>query len=506
MTTVMEPPTEPRASRATVRVADRAAAAQQVARTGPTATTRQTQAVPTLTGQAHRRSPGTGWNATPGRPRSAWRDPVVWAAATTLITIGLWALTGGISTLAAGGIDTALGVSRLSGLVAALASLYGLVLTARPRWLEQAAGLDAMVSWHRVTGMTAAIGMAVHVVASAIAYGGGPAGAWTGLAGLVTGTDWFVAALVAAVLFAIVSLTSWRRVRSRMSYETWHMVHLAGYLAVALAFPHALFSGSTLNGSALAGLWWIGLYAATAGIILVSRVGGIIRPALRGRTVISRIIPEAPGVGSLVITGPGVDRLNAQPGQFVCLRILTRDLWWQAHPYSLSAACRPGALRLTVKALGDASTQTLAVRPGTRVLLEGPYGVLTIDQAQGRRVLLIGAGVGLAPMRCLLEATNPTQSPLVLARAHSPVDLPLAAELDVLARERGGALIPVTGPRTSFPGNNPFSAQALAANIPDLRSRAVFVCGPAALQSRIRAELRRAGVPREQIHSERFAW
>ena len=446
--------------------------------------------------------------ARPSAParRRTWRDPLPWVVTIGTVTIGLWALTGGAASLVGGGIDTMLGISRLSGLVAALAALLGLVLTARPRWLERSVGLDGMVAWHRITGMTAAFAMVVHVAASSVAAGGGPARAWTGLVNLVTGTDWFMAALVAALLFAIVSLTSWRRIRSRMSYETWHMVHLAGYLAVALAFPHALFSGTTLNGSAVAAWWWIGLYAATAVIILVSRVGGILRPVVRGRTTITQVIPEAPGVGSLIITGRGVDRLHAKPGQFVCLRILTRDLWWQAHPYSLSAAPQPGALRLTVKALGDASLQTLAVRPGTRVLVEGPYGAMTIDRAQGRRVLLVGAGVGLAPMRALLEATTPTHVPLVLARAHSPEDLPLAHELDALARARGGALIPVTGPRTSFPTGNPFTADALAANIPDLRSRAVFVCGPAALQARVRQELERAGVPREHIHSERFAW
>ena len=420
--------------------------------------------------------------------------------------MGLWALAGGFTALFAGGIDSALAISQLSGLLAALASLGGLILTARPSWLERGAGLDRMISWHRITGMTAAFGMLVHVVASLYAAGGGLTRMWTGLVDLVTTTEWFVAALVAAVLFAVVSLTSWRRIRTRMSYETWHMVHLAGYLAVALAFPHALFSGTVLGSSDIARWWWIALYAATTGIILWSRVGGIVRPALRPRTTISRIIPEAPGVASLVITGRGVDRLGARPGQFVGLRIMTRDLWWQAHPYSLSAAPRPGALRLTIKALGDASTRTLSVAPGTRVLLEGPYGGMTMDQAGGRRVLLIGAGVGLAPMRALLEDATAANAPLVLARAHSPADLPLATEFDQMSRARGGAMIPVTGPRTTFPGGNPFTAEALAANIPDLRSRAAFVCGPKELQDRVCRELERAGVPRDQIHSERFGW
>lgn len=448
--------------------------------------------------------------ARPTRARRTLRqlatDPLTWATAISVFTLGLWIATGGLSELVAGGTSTALAISRVSGLAAALAALFGLVLTARPRWLERSAGLDRMIGWHRITGMTAAFGMAVHVLSSLVAAAGGFSGLWSALVDLASGTDWYVAALVAALLFTLVSITSWRRIRRRISYEAWHGVHLVGYVAIALALPHQLFSGSTIADHRLTQAWWIALFAATFAIVLISRVGGIVGSIVRPRSVLSRIIPEAPDVASLVITGPGVDRLGARPGQFVFLRVLTPELWWQAHPYSLSAGTRPGALRLTVKALGDASRQTLAVRPGTRVLLEGPYGAMSIDQAHGRPVLLIGAGVGLAPMRALLEACTSTQTPVVLARAHSDADLPLAGELDELARARGGSMIPVTGPRTQFPSGNPFTAEALRHNISDLRERAVFVCGPAALTDRVRRELERGGVPREQIHSERFAW
>ena len=488
MTTLAEPPTT-----APSRIPDDPAALAR-------ATARSGLQHPSRIPGAPRRDPGP-----PRRSRLA--DPLAWATAITVLTVGLWAMADGLSGLFAGGVGPALAVSRLSGIVAALAALFGLVLTARPAWLERSAGLDRLISWHRVTGMAAAFGMLIHVVSSLYAAAGATvSGMWTGLVDLVTGTDWFVAAVVAAVLFGVVALTSWRRIRRRMSYETWHMMHLAGFLAVALGFPHQLFSGTTFATSPVARWWWIGLYVATTAIILHSRAGGILASIVRPRTEVSHVIREVPGVASLVITGPGVDRLKAQPGQFVSLRVLNRDLWWQAHPYSLSAAPKPGAMRLTIKALGDGSAQTLAVQPGTRVLLEGPYGTLCMEHAAGRPLLLIGAGVGLAPMRALLEATTPEQTPLVLARAHTPADIPLANEFAALARERGGALIPVTGARTTFPGGNPFTAQALAENIPDLRRRAVFVCGPTSLQDRVCAELERAGVPRDRIHAERFAW
>lgn len=444
------------------------------------------------------------------RPRRAHRgrhggiDPLSAGVAITAITLGLWAVTGGLTGLAAGTTGALLAVGRLAGLLAALAALGGIVLTARPRWLERTVGLDRLIGWHRVTGMVAAFGMLVHIGAT-LAASGGLGGLLAALLDLL-GTDWYVAALVAAVLFALVAGLSWRRIRSRMSYEAWHAVHVAGYLAIALALPHQLVSGSTFVGSAVARWWWVGLALVTAGIVAQARLGGVVASVRRPRTAVVAVIPEAPGVASLVIGGPGVEALAARPGQFVCLRVLTGDLWWQAHPYSLSAVPRPGALRLTVKALGDASTRTLAVPVGTRVLLEGPYGVLTIEQAQGRRVLLIGAGVGLAPMRALLEACGSEQEPIVIARASTQADLPLAGELDVLARQRGGGLLTITGPRSQFPDGNPCTPRALRRNVADLTDRAVFVCGPARLQEAIVGSLIEAGVPRAQVHAERFAW
>jgi predicted ferric reductase len=440
------------------------------------------------------------------RARTAGRrpDPLTAAIAITLVTLGLWAFTGGLSALGGGVTGLMLAIGRLAGLLAALAALGGIVLTSRPPSLERAAGLDRLMAWHRITGMTAAFGMLVHVLATLVAAGGFT-GMWTALVDLLA-ADWYVAALAAAILFALVAGSSWRRVRRRMTHETWHGVHLAGYLAIALAFPHQLFSGSTFVGNVLASWWWTGLYAATAWLVLRSRLGGIIGSVRRPRTEVTQVIPEAPGVVSLVVTGPGVDALAARPGQFVCLRVLTRDLWWQAHPYSLSAAPRGGSMRVTVKALGDGSSRTLALDAGTRVLLEGPYGALTIDRAEGRSVLLIGAGVGIAPMRALLEASEARQAPIVLARASSAADLPLAGELDALARARGGQLMAITGPRTAFSDGIPFTAAALRRNVADLRDGAVFVCGPRALQDAIVRALGEAGVPTDQIHTERFAW
>ena len=136
------------------------------------------------------------------------------------------------------------------------------------------------------------------------------------------------------------------------------------------------------------------------------------------------------------IVGRRLDRLGAEPGQFFLWRFLDRRRIWSAHPFSLSAAPDGTSLRITVKALGDHTARLGGVRPGTRVLAEGPFGVFT-ESARRRRdkVLLIAGGIGITPIRSMVERMR--GDVVVIYRALSDGDLVFKRELDeLMARER----------------------------------------------------------------------
>ena len=134
------------------------------------------------------------------------------------------------------------------------------------------------------------------------------------------------------------------------------------------------------------------------------------------------MVEEGPGVVSLRIAGRRLDRLGAEPGQFFLWRFLDRRRIWSAHPFSLSAAPDGQSLRITVKALGDHTARLGGVRPGTRVLAEGPFGVFT-ESARRRRekVLLIAGGIGITPIRSMVERMR--GDVVVLYRALADGDL-----------------------------------------------------------------------------------
>jgi ferredoxin-NADP reductase len=312
---------------------------------------------------------------------------------------------------------------------------------------------------------------------------------------------------VAVLLFVVVGVTSARAARRRLSYETWHFVHLYTYLAIALAFSHQFATGADFVDNGAARVLWSVLYIAVGAALLWYRVVTPLVGLSRNRLRVLEVRHESHDVVSVYLTGLRLHELGAVPGQFFRWRFLTRDLWWAANPYSLSAAPGPGLLRITVKITGKHSAALAALRPGTAVLAEGPYGSFTAARRRRRRkVLLIGAGAGITPLRALFESLPGDPGDVTLVyRASTVDDLVLRTEIDDIAAARGARVHYVVGSRDES-RHNLLSAERLGRLVPDLRHHDVFVCGPDALAVAVRAELRRAGVPAGNIHQESFTF
>ena len=115
--------------------------------------------------------------------------------------------------------------------------------------------------------------------------------------------------------------------------------------------------------------------------------------------------------------------------------------------------------------------------------------------------LLIAGGVGVTPVRALLEE-EPSGDVVVLYRVRSENEAVLADEVRGLVAARGGNLHLLTG-RTAE-GSSPFEPDSLHALVPDVTERGVYVCGPPAMTAAVLSSLRTLQVPPRQVHAERF--
>jgi predicted ferric reductase len=434
-------------------------------------------------------------------------DIVVIVAINALLVVGMWIRHGGLNQLGSASAKfTAAG--QITALIGTYGALVQIFMMSRSPWLERRFGMDGLAVWHRWLGFSVVTLISAHVAFSTIGYALGDGKSimnegWT----LITTYPYVLMATVATGLLIMVAVTSLRAARHRMSWETWRFLHLYAYLAIALAFGHELAVGTDFSDDGVARAYWIALYVALGLAILVFRVGAPLWLSLRHDLRIAEIAPEAPGVVSLYITGKDLDQLRAQAGQYFRWRFLTRTGWWRTHPFSLSAPASARALRITVKGVGDDSRALHGLHPGTAVAIEGPYGLFTAQRQRRARVLLIAGGIGITPLRALIEEIRSKRDAITLIyRARSWEDVVFKDELEQLMRERRGTIHYLIGQRGSAElPVDPLSAQTIRRLVPDAASRDVFVCGPPSMMERVAGILGSIGVPQDQIHFERFA-
>ncbi len=423
----------------------------------------------------------------------------------------MWVRHGGLDLLPTpGGPFTAAG--ELTALIGTYLALIQLVLMGRSPWLDEAFGMDQLAWAHRWLGFATVWLIGAHGVLTAVGYAQGDgqgvvAEAWS----LLTTFPYVLWATAGFGLFVLVGVSSLRAARRRLSYETWFGLHLYAYLAIALAFLHQLFTGADFIHDQLASIYWISLYVLTGALVLVFRFGQPLVTALRHRPRVSAVVREGPGVVSVYLAGRDLDRLAVRSGQYFVVRFLTLDGWWRGHPYSLSSAPNGQWLRVTVKALGDDSGGIGRLRAGTPVLLEGPYGIMTGQRRTRPGVTLIAGGIGIAPLRALLESLPARPGDLTLIyRASHPSDLVFRGELDLLAAHRGARVHYLVGHRHNHaadqPPAPPLDGTMIARLVPTIADQDVYVCGPTGLIEAVQASLRALGVPRRQVHAERFSY
>ena len=418
------------------------------------------------------------------------------------ISIALSFLGESISSLnSAGGWFTFLG--RLTGMSGTYTMIIMVLLVSRLPWLESTVGQVRLVRWHRTVGGWPIGLIALHVIFITIGYAEAShvsflSEFWT----FIVHYPDILTATVAFALLVLAGVTSIPAVRRAMKYQTWWAVHLYLYLALVLGFAHQIKIGVMFIGHPLSLDFWIAVSAGALGIVLTLR---FIRPLfknLRHQLRVASVKEEAPGVYSIVLKGRNMSRFDVSGGQFFQWRFMARDLWWHSHPYSLSAMPRPPFIRMTIKRLGMQSLAATRLKPGTRVFVEGPYGVFTRHVHRGGRVVLIGAGVGISPIRALLEDLPVHTDVTVILRATKVEDLVHRAEVVQLVSERGGQLHEIVGSRKKVQLNLKVM-QKLVGNVNDAD---IYVCGPAGFSESIADTMMRLGARSERIHQEAFVF
>ncbi len=448
----------------------------------------------------------TVWDAGTVRrfARSALRGALVGVLTSGAMTIlAFWLRDGGVmgATTLGDGLTSA---GRLTGLLGTYLLLLQLLLMARIPFVEWLVGFDRLTVMHKLNGKATLYFILAHVVLITTGYAVvDHVSILRESIIMLTTYPGMMAAVAGTMLLIGVVGTSLVIVRRRLRYETWFLVHLMAYAALLLAWFHQLPTGNDFLINPFAAAFWVAIYVATVQLIVLFR---LIHPTVRAvwhGLRVAEVVREGRDTISIRLTGRDLRWLNARAGQFFLWRFLDRSRWMESHPFSLSAAPDGKSLRITVKVLGDYTSKLAAIRPGTFVVAEGPFGRFVDDERTTDRAALIAGGVGITPIRALAEEMN--GDVVIVYRAMSEEDVVFRSELEELARERGMTVRFVLGDHRLPEHARLMSAAHLREIIPDLRSREVYLCGPPGMVRLLERNVIQAGVHKSLIHTEQFA-
>jgi len=392
---------------------------------------------------------------------------------------------------------------RITGMAAGFFLLTQILLMSRMSVLERSIGSHDLLVWHRELGAAVVILVIAHVVLITLGYAGEAGISVFGqTAQLWDAPTAMISAYVATGVLVAIGLLAIRAVRSRMPYELWYYLHLSSYLVLLLGYGHQFAAGQELSKGGFGHWYWVALYALTVSCMVWGR---LVRPVLLNahhRLRVADVVAEAGEMVSIYITGRRLEDLDVRAGQYFRWRFLARGCWWQAHPFSLSAAPNGRWLRLTIKVVGKHTSDLRRLRPGVAVFAEGPWGIFTADQRRHPAALLIAGGSGIAPIRALLEEL-PTGS-IIIYRARSLDELVFREELEWLADNREARLWYVLGSRDDPGPRRAFSAAGMRELVPDVKQRDVYLCGPPGLVEASLKALKPLHIRRKHIHMDPF--
>lgn len=449
------------------------------------------------------------------RSRYLWRmrrgdvlESLVWFS--TALVLALFLADGGATYfLSLRDIFTGLGI--VTGLIGSNLMLIMLLLSARLPILDRTFGHDKALAVHRKLGKPVLYLILAHMVLLLIGYG-----IVDGLnpiaeaISMMTEMEWMLWAFLGTLALVLVVVTSLVIVRRKLAYEFWLAVHFLAYAAVILALPHQFTTGQMFADGTWARWYWLALYIGTFAAITIFRFIVPVARSAKHKLEVQSVDIVAPGVVSVTLRGRKLNQLPARGGQFFNWRFWTPSMFLQSNPYSLSAAPDGRSLRITVRDLGRGSARLLKVKPGTRVSFEGPYGLFTETARTTENAVLIGAGIGITPIRAILEdprfrARNIT----VILRGSTEDQVYLWEEVYDLCVAKGAWLRVLVGSRprgvrTWIDAENYNKGERITTLASDLLNSDVFVCGPDAWTDLVIRDVKRAGVSDNRIHAERF--
>ena len=202
---------------------------------------------------------------------------------------------------------------------------------------------------------------------------------------------------------------------------------------------------------------------------------------------------------------PGGRDLNHEPGQFVEVSIFGIG----EAPISVSSSpLKKGSFEMVVRRVGNVTNAMHRLKEGDKIGIRGPFGHgFNLDEFKGKDVVIIAGGIGLVPLRSLINTIiDPSQRKeygrlIILYGAKTDEEFLFRDELKIW-EERDDIELKITVDRKTPNWNG--HVGVITTLIPDvklnLKNTVVAVCGPPVMYKFVILSLQAKGLKDNQIY------
>ena len=313
---------------------------------------------------------------------------------------------------------------------------------------------------------------------------------------------------VIVAITALIATTHWRE-KLGIIYEWWRASH--GILALFVVFIGTVHIIQVSH--YISTIWqqavWVSLSLGAMSMLIHNRVWRPMQMKKKPWKICS-IHEETDSIWSIWLEPVGHTGIDFEAGQFVWITLGDSPFSMQQHPFTISSAPGQKMVRLTIKELGDFTSQIDTLEQGSIAFIEGPYGNFTLDASSSAHNVFIVGGIGITPTMSVLQtlkSNGDQRKTTVIYGTPSQKLTPFYAELKNLSSELNLNLVHVfEDAPDGWDGETGFiTEEIMKRNLPDdFMNCEFFICGPPPMMDVVEPTLRDWGVPVYRVHSERF--
>ena len=211
---------------------------------------------------------------------------------------------------------------------------------------------------------------------------------------------------------------------------------------------------------------------------------------------------------------PGFEFQAGQNALLTLVEPKEYDSFGSSRNFSFASAPYEPELMITTRMRDTAFKRVIgSAPPGTRLRLDGPSGLMVLDQDPARPVVLLAGGIGITPFLSMAKHAARNRLPHAIHLFYSnrrPEDAPFLGELRLLERANPNFHLVATMTqmhKSALPWEGetgPIGPKLLQSRVPEPKKAVYYFAGPPNMAISMQVMLTDLGVADDDMRSEEF--